>query len=154
MQIKVGVQAPHFEGIDQFGKKISLDTIKEDYIALYFYPKDNTPSCTTQACNLRDNLSDLKKHKVKVIGVSGDNERSHSRFTEKYALTFSLLADTSKKIIHDYSIWGEKKFMGRIFDGIHRRTFVIGKDRTIIGIITKPKTKNHAEEILEIIKNN
>lgn len=154
MQIKVGDKAPHFEGIDQFGKRISLETIKEDYIALYFYPRDNTPSCTMQACNLRDNLSELKKYKVRVIGVSADNERSHARFTEKYALPFSLLPDTEKKIIHDYSIWGEKKFMGRIFDGIHRRTFVIGKERTILGIITKPKTKTHSEEILEIIKNN
>lgn len=154
MQVKVGDKAPHFEGIDQFGKKISLDTIKEDYIALYFYPKDNTPGCINQACNIRDNLSSLKKHNIKVIGVSADNERSHTRFTEKYDLTFSLLPDTDKKIIHDYSIWGEKNFMGRIFDGIHRRTYVIGKERTILGIITKPKTKMHSEEILEIIKNN
>lgn len=116
---------------------------------LYFYPKDDTPGCTAQACNFRDNYQKLGNAGYQVIGVSADDEKKHMKFTDKYELPFPLIPDTEKKIINAYGVWGEKKFMGRIFDGIHRETFVIDEDGKIEKVITKVKTKEAAEQILE-----
>jgi len=149
-----GDQAPDFKGVDQNGDPISLSDYKGKRLVLYFYPKDMTPGCTTQSCNLRDNYSILKEKGFEIVGVSADNEKKHQKFIDKYELPFKLIADTDKTVINDYGVWGLKKFMGREFDGIHRTTFVIGGDGTIEAIIPKVKTKIHAEQILEILGEN
>jgi peroxiredoxin Q/BCP len=150
--LQVGDKAPNFIGSDQDGKNVSLQDFSGKKLALYFYPKDQTPGCTVQACNLRDNHASLLKSGIHVIGVSADSEASHQKFIAKHELPFPLIADVSKKIIEDYGIWGPKKFMGKEYDGIHRTTFVIDENGLIIGIIEKPKTKAHAEEILELFE--
>lgn len=152
--LKVGQEAPSFTGKDQNGDNISLSDFSGKPVVIYFYPKDNTPGCTNQACNLRDNYSELLSKGIKVIGVSGDNEASHQKFINKFDLPFPLVADVDKELINLYGVWGEKKFMGKVYDGIHRTTFVLDDSHTIIGIIEKPKTKDHAREILEIFENN
>ncbi len=151
--LKVNDHAPQFETIDHEGNKISSKDFDGKKYAVYFYPKDNTPACTNQACNLRDNYAELAKNKVSIIGVSMDNEKMHQKFIAKYALPFPLIPDTDKKIIEAFNVWGPKKFMGREYDGIHRTTFVIDEKGIIKGIIEKPKTKDHAAEILEIFNN-
>lgn len=150
--LKIGDVAPIFSGPDQNEQTISLDNYKGKKIVLYFYPKDDTPGCTAQACNLRDNYEDLLKSGIQVVGVSADSIRSHVKFTEKYHLPFPLIADENKEIIQQYGVWGEKKFMGKVYDGIHRTTFLINEEGIIVGIIDKPNTKNHTEEILTIFK--
>lgn len=150
--LKIGDVAPIFSGQDQNEQTISLDNYKGKKIVLYFYPKDDTPGCTAQACNLRDNYEDLLKSGIQVVGVSADSIRSHVKFTEKYHLPFPLIADENKEIIQQYGVWGEKKFMGKVYDGIHRTTFLINEEGIIVGIIDKPNTKNHTEEILTIFK--
>lgn len=150
--LKIGDVAPIFSGQDQNEQTISLDNYKGKKIVLYFYPKDDTPGCTAQACNLRDNHEDLLKSGIQVVGVSADSIRSHVKFTEKYHLPFPLIADENKEIIQQYGVWGEKKFMGKVYDGIHRTTFLINEEGIIVGIIDKPNTKNHTEEILTIFK--
>jgi peroxiredoxin Q/BCP len=150
--LQVGNQAPDFIGSDQDGKDVSLKDFSGKKLALYFYPKDQTPGCTVQACNLRDNYTTLLKNGIHVVGVSADSEASHQKFITKHDLPFPLIADVSKKIIEDYGIWGPKKFMGKEYDGIHRTTFVIDEKGLIVGIIEKPKTKAHAEEILELFE--
>lgn len=150
--LKIGDKAPLFTGTDQNGKTIHLNDFKGKKVALYFYPKDNTPGCTVQACNLRDNYSTLQDMGIQIIGISADSESSHQKFADKYTLPFPLIADVNKSIIESYGVWGNKKFMGREYDGIHRTTFLINEDQIIVGIIEKPKTKLHAEEILEILK--
>jgi len=152
--LKVGQEAPSFTGKDQNGDNISLSDFSGKPVVIYFYPKDNTPGCTNQACNLRDNYSELLSKGIQVIGVSGDNEASHQKFINKFDLPFPLVADVDKELINLYGVWGEKKFMGKVYDGIHRTTFVMDASHTIIGIIEKPKTKDHAREILEIFENN
>ena len=147
--LKEGDPAPNFEGTDQNGNPISIDDFVGDKIALYFYPKDNTPGCTKQSCNLRDNIKALRAQNYAVIGVSADSVKSHKKFETKYDLPFPLIADTEKDIIQDYGVWGEKKFMGRTYDGIHRTTFLIDEDRKIQKIIRKVKTRDHAAQILE-----
>lgn len=147
--LKVGDIAPDFTGKDATGKEVSLDDFKGKKVVLYFYPKDLTPGCTAEACNLRDNYSTLKKAGFVVIGVSADSEASHAKFAEKKELPFTLLADTDKKIINAYGVWGPKQFMGRHYDGIHRKTFVIDENGKIERIFEKVKTKAHAEQILE-----
>ncbi|SFN95571.1 peroxiredoxin Q/BCP [Chitinophaga sp. YR627] len=148
--LKEGDKAPIFKGIDQEGKQVSLTDLKGKKVILYFYPKDMTPGCTAQACNLRDNYQALLKKGFAVVGVSTDSEKRHQKFTEKYDLPFPLLADEDRSIHTQYGVWGEKKFMGRIFDGTHRTTFLINEKGVIDKIIIKPDTKNHTEEILEI----
>lgn len=148
--LKVGDKAPDFSVKDQSGNEVSLSDYKGKKVVIYFYPKDNTPGCTAQACNIRDNYSDLKKEGVVVLGVSADSESSHQKFIDKFDLPFTLLADVDKKMLNDYGVWGEKKFMGRVYDGIHRTTFVLDDSHTILGIIEKPKTKDHTREILEV----
>jgi thioredoxin-dependent peroxiredoxin len=143
-----GDKAPDFKAIDQFGNSVNLSDYLGNKVILYFYPKDNTPGCTVEACNLRDNYQDLLDKGIKIIGVSADNETSHKNFTEKYNLPFPLIPDVEKKIITDYGIWGEKKFMGRTYMGIHRKTFVIDENGMIEKIFTKVDTKNHTKQII------
>ena len=146
--LKAGDQAPNFETIDHNGKKITLKGLKGKKVVLYFYPKDNTPGCTLQACNLRDNIELLKKANYTVLGVSNDNQKSHLKFIEKHELPFNLLMDEDKVIVKSYGVYGEKKFMGRVYDGIHRITFVIDEDGIIEKVIDKVKTKDHTAQIL------
>ena len=150
--LKLGDKAPAFEGKDQSGTTISLNDFKGKKLVVYFYPKDNTPGCTVQACNLRDNDSILKEHNISVIGVSMDSISSHQKFIDKFDLPFPLIADEDKKVIEAFGVWGPKKFMGKEYDGIHRTTFLIDESQAIVGIIEKPNTKDHANEILEMFK--
>ena len=147
--LKIGDKAPEINAIDQDGNSITLDNYKGKKVILYFYPKDNTPGCTVESCNLRDNYNDLKSKGFDVIGVSADSEQSHQKFIKRFSLPFSLIADTDKKVLNDYGVWGEKKFMGRTYMGIHRNTFLISETGIIEDIIKKVKTKNHAQQILE-----
>lgn len=145
--LKEGDKAPLFKGINQFGKEIKLSDFKKQKVVLYFYPKDNTPTCTVQACNLRDNFELLQKQGYTVIGVSPDKIKSHEKFSEKFDLPFSLIADPELEIIQQYGVWGEKQLYGRKYMGLIRTTFIIEKG-VIKKIIHKPKSKMHAEEIL------
>lgn len=146
--LKPGDKAPDFSAKDQNGNPISLSDYKGKKVMLYFYPKDNTPGCTAQACNLRDNMEALNKKNIQVIGVSADSEKSHQNFIAKHNLNFPLIADTEKEVINAYGVWGKKKFMGREFDGIHRETFLIDENGKIEDVITKVKTKDAAEQII------
>lgn len=148
MTLKTGSKAPAFTGADQSEHSISLKDFKGKKVALYFYPKDNTPTCTVQACNLRDNYAALKKAGIQIIGISTDSIKSHQKFAQKFELPFPLIADEDKKIAEAYGVWGEKKFMGRVYDGIHRTTFLIDEKGIIKGIIEKPNSKDHSSEIL------
>ena len=145
-----GDKAPVFEGVDQQGNTVSLSDLKGKKVILYFYPKDMTPGCTAQACNLRDNYDALLKKGYAVVGVSVDGEKSHQKFADKYELPFPLLADDTKKIVSQYGVFGEKKMMGKVYDGVYRTTFLINENGLIDKIIKKPDTKNHTEEILKI----
>ena len=147
--LKAGDKAPIFKGKDENGKEISLTDFSGKKVVLYFYPKDSTPGCTAQACNLRDNYKALQDAGYVVIGVSADSEKSHQKFIEKQNLPFSLIADTEKEICNAYGIWGEKKFMGKVYDGIHRTTFVIDENGIIEKVIEKVKTKDHTAQIIE-----
>jgi peroxiredoxin Q/BCP len=149
ISIKVGDKAPDFSGKDQNGKVISLSQFKGKKLALYFYPKDNTPGCTAEACNLRDYYPDLLKKGYEVVGVSADSEKSHLNFAGKFELPFPLIADVDKKIIKDYQVWGEKMMYGKSFEGILRRTFVISENGIIEKIIGKVKIIDHARQIFE-----
>ncbi len=151
--LKVNDKAPAFESRDQHGNTFSSATLTGKKFVLYFYPKDLTPGCTAQACNLRDNYTELQAQGIEIIGVSMDDEKLHTRFITKYELPFTLLADTDRKVIETYGVWGYKKFMGKEYDGIHRTTFVVDEAGIIVGIIDKPNTKDHTKEILEIYSN-
>ena len=144
-----GQKAPAFTGIDQDGNKVSLADFKGQKVVLFFYPEDDTPTCTIQACNLRDNYALLKKNGFKVIGISPDDEKSHIKFKEKFNLPFTLLADPQHKIIDKYGVWGMKNLYGRNYMGLHRTTFVIDEKGAIKKIFLRPKNKAHAEEILK-----
>jgi thioredoxin-dependent peroxiredoxin len=146
--LKPGDKAPAFSGKDQDGNTISLDDFKGSKLVIYCYPKDNTPGCTAQACNLRDNYDALLKAGYKVLGVSGDSEKSHQSFISKYDLPFPLLADTEKEMLKAYGVWGPKKFMGKSYDGVNRTTFVIDENGIIAEVIDKVDTKNHTSQIL------
>jgi peroxiredoxin Q/BCP len=143
-----GEKAPDFSSKDQRGNTITLAQFAGKRVILYFYPKDSTPGCTVEACDLRDNHTALQERGFVVIGVSADNEKSHQKFIEKYSLPFPLLADTDRSVIQAYGVWGPKKFMGKEFDGIHRTTFVIGADGVLEAVITKVSTKDHTAQIL------
>ena len=145
-----GQKAPAFTGIDQDGKKISLKDFKGKKLVLFFYPEDDTPTCTIQACNLRDNYSLLKKNGFQVIGVSPDDPKSHTKFREKFKLPFTLIADPEHKIIDLYGVWGQKKLYGREYMGLHRTTFVINEKGIIEKIFLRPRNKAHAEEIIKV----
>jgi thioredoxin-dependent peroxiredoxin len=147
--LKESLKAPDFSGKDQNGKIISLSDFKGKKIVLYFYPRDSTPGCTAEACNLRDNYGEFRKQGYEILGVSADPSTSHQKFIEKFQLPFSLIADTDKTIIKAYGVWGRKKFMGREFDGILRTTFIIDEKGVIERIISKVDTKTHSSQIFE-----
>jgi peroxiredoxin Q/BCP len=144
-----GSKAPTFKGKDQNGKLVSLADYKGKKVVLYFYPEDDTPTCTIQACNLRDNFGLLKKNGFTVLGVSPDEEKKHKKFEAKYDLPFTLIADTDHAIIDKYGVWGEKQLYGRNYMGLHRTTFLIDEKGVIRKIFTRPKNKQHAEEIIK-----
>ena len=144
------MKAPLFEGIDQNGRLIKLVDYSGKKVILYFYPKDNTPGCTAESCNLRDNYDSLLKKGYIVIGVSADSEKSHKSFADKYSLPFPLIADTSKKILNDYGTWGEKKLYGKTYMGVLRTTFVIDEKGIIEKIIEKVNTADHTEQIFKM----
>ena len=146
--LKIGKAAPKFYGIDQNGNTIALKDFEGKRTIVYFYPKDDTPGCTAQACNLRDNYSNLLQDGFEIIGISPDPVKKHKKFEEKYELPFALIADEDHSIAEKYGVWGTKQFMGKTYDGIHRTTFLIDEHGKIKNIITKPDTKNHADEIL------
>lgn len=146
--LKKGDKAPEFKGLDQHGTLISLESYRGKKVVLYFYPKDNTPGCTAEACSLRDNYEVLLSKGFVVLGVSPDSEKSHLKFIADHNLPFPLIADTDKVIANTYGVWGPKKFMGRTYDGIHRTTFVIDENGFICEVIEKVDTKNHAGQIL------
>jgi peroxiredoxin Q/BCP len=149
--LKIGDKAPVFKSKDQHGKTITLADFKGKNVVLYFYPKDSTPTCTIEACNLRDEYKLLNKKNLIVLGVSADDEKMHLKFATKNNLPFSLLADTDMSIIKAYDVWGTKQFMGKIFDGILRTTFIIDEKGIIKQVITKVKSKEHGKQILELI---
>lgn len=146
--IKAGDKAPDFKGKDQNGNNVGLSDFAGNKLVIYFYPKDNTPGCTSQACNLRDNYDLLLSKGYKVLGISADSEKSHQKFIEKNSLPFPLIADTGKEIIKAYGVWGPKKFMGKEYDGIHRTTFVIDENGMVEEVIGKVKTKEHTAQII------
>lgn len=148
--LKEGMKAPDFKGYDQEGREISLSDFAGKKLVLYFYPKDNTPGCTAEACNLRDNYDELLNNGFKVVGVSADSEKSHKGFAGKYSLPFPLIADTSKKIMDNYGVFGEKKLYGKTFLGVQRTTFVIDENGIIEKIISKVKTSDHSRQILNL----
>lgn len=150
--LKVGDNAPQFSGKDQNGNTISLGDFKQKKLVVYFYPKDNTPGCTAQACSLRDDDTELKNRGIAVVGVSMDSEKSHQKFIEKFNLPFPLIADEDRSVIELFGVWGPKVFMGKKYDGIHRTTFLIDESQKIVAILDKPNTKDHGKEILEIFK--
>ena len=150
MALQQGDQAPAFTTTDQDGNTVSLKDFKGKKVVLYFYPKDNTETCTKEACNLRDNYAALKKKGIVVLGVSTDNAKSHKKFEKKYALPFTLLVDEDKKIVNSYGIWQEKKFMVRTYMGTLRTTFLINEKGKIDHIIDKVESKNHAAQIMEV----
>lgn len=150
--LKIGDKAPAFQGTDQNGNTIGLDDFKGKRLVVYFYPKDNTPGCTAQACSIRDNYELLLKTGIHIVGVSADSATSHKKFIDKFSLPFPLIADEDRNVIESFGVWGPKKFMGKEYDGIHRTTFLIDEDQKLVGIIEKPNTKAHAEEILELFK--
>jgi peroxiredoxin Q/BCP len=148
--LQEGQKAPTFTGVDQHGNKISLSDFKGQKVVLFFYPEDDTPTCTIQACNLRDNHSALKQAGFKVIGISPNDVQSHKKFEEKFNLPFTLLADPQHKIINKYGVWGMKNLYGRDYMGLHRTTFVIDEKGMIKKIFLRPKNKAHAEEIMKL----
>ena len=150
-KLKQGDKAPDFKLKNTNGKIRSLRNFKGKTLVLYFYPKDNTPGCTKQACSLRDGYVELKKKRIVILGISPDKEESHRKFTEKYEIPFELLVDSDREIAGKYGVYGEKKFMGRTYMGIIRTTFIIEKGK-IKHIIDKVDTRNHAKQILEILK--
>jgi peroxiredoxin Q/BCP len=148
MALKVGDIAPEIKSKDQNGNEITLSQFRGKKVALYFYPKDDTPGCTAEACNLRDNYSELKSKGYEILGVSVDSEKSHKKFIEKYSLPFSLIADTEKKVVEDYGVWVEKSMYGKKYFGTARVTFLIDENGVITKIIDKVDTKNHTAQIL------
>ncbi|NLN33792.1 MAG: thioredoxin-dependent thiol peroxidase [Flavobacteriaceae bacterium] len=148
--LKKGDKAPEFEGVDQDGNPIKSSDYKGKKYVVFFYPKASTPGCTAQACDLRDNEDALKSKGYEIIGVSADSVRRQKNFATKNDLNYPLIADEERKIIEAFGVWGPKKFMGREFDGIHRTTFIINEKGLIENVIEKVKTKEHANQILEI----
>jgi peroxiredoxin Q/BCP len=151
-QLKEGMQAPPFEGVDQDGRLVRSADFAGKKIVLYFYPKDNTPGCTAEACNLRDNYNSFLKKGFAVVGVSMDSEKSHKNFAKKYSLPFPLIADTSKKILNDYGVWREKSLYGKTFFGIVRTTFIIDEKGIIEKVISKVDTGKHSDQIFNMFQ--
>jgi thioredoxin-dependent peroxiredoxin len=147
--LKEGSTVPNFTVNDQDGNSISLSDYKGKKLIVFFYPKANTPGCTLEACNLRDNYKELQDNGFELLGVSADSEQKQRNFKEKFNFPFPLLADVDKEVINKFGVWGPKKFMGRDFDGIHRKTFIINEEGIVVRVIDKVKTINHAAQILD-----
>ncbi len=150
--LQEGSKAPAFSAKDQNGRTVTLDQFKGKKVILYFYPKDNTPGCTTEACDFRDNYQGLRAKGIEVLGVSVDDEKSHQKFISKYNLPFTLLADTDQQIVEAYGVWGEKNMYGKKYMGTNRTTFVIDEQGNIAHIIKKVDTKNATAQVLELLK--
>lgn len=147
--LKEGEKAPNFEALDENGKTIKLSDFKGKKLILFFYPKDNTPTCTVEACNLRDNHVALRKEGFEIVGVSPDSQKRHQNFINKHTLPFPLIADEDLVVIKAYDVWGYKKFMGKEYDGLHRTTFVIDENGRIERVFKKVKSKAHSQQILD-----
>lgn len=147
--LKVGDTVPSFSAKDQDGKTINLSDYSGKKLIVFFYPKANTPGCTAEACNLRDNYKELQAQGYELLGVSADSEKKQASFKDKYEFPFSLLADEDHTVINTFGVWGPKKFMGKEYDGIHRKTFVLDGDAKVIKVIDNVKTKDHAAQLLE-----
>ena len=147
--LKGGSTAPTFKTTDANGETVNLKDLRGQKVVLYFYPKDDTPGCTKEACSFRDAFSKFKKQGIAVLGVSPDSEKSHQKFATKYKLPFTLLADTDRAIVEAYGVWGEKKFMGRTYMGVNRTTFLIDEKGKIKKIFEKVKPEDHASEVLQ-----
>ena len=148
-KLSIGDKAPDFKGKDQDGNTLSLEQFKGKKLVLYFYPKDNTPGCTAEACNIRDNYQEFLKKGYAVVGVSADSEKSHHNFISKYDLPFPLLTDPEKEVIKSYGAWGEKSMYGKKYEGILRMTFIISEEGFVEKIIEDVKTKDHSRQIFE-----
>ncbi len=151
MKLEIGQKAPDFKGVDQNGNVISMDDFKGNNLILYFYPKDNTPGCTAESCDLRDNYEMWLSKGYKVVGVSPDSQQSHQKFIAKFELPFPLISDTEKVIIKNYGAWGLKKLYGKEYEGLLRTTFIVSEKGIIEHIFTKVKTKEHSKQIMEVI---
>ena len=151
-KLKVGDKAPNFVGITQSGEKIGLNDFKGKKLILYFYPKDNTPGCTAQSCNLNENYGMWLEKGFDVLGVSPDSQQSHEKFIEKHGLKFNLIADTEKEILQAYGAWGEKSMYGRKYMGVLRTTYVIDEEGIIEAVYDKVKTKDHSNQIIKSLK--
>jgi len=150
-ELKEGQKAPEFSGADQEGNTITLAQFEGKTVVLYFYPKDDTPGCTAEACDFRDNYQGLIAKGIVVLGVSVDDEKSHQKFAAKHSLPFTLLADTDKKIVEAYGVWGEKNMYGKKYMGTNRSTFIIDEQGIISHIIKKVDTKNSTAQVLELL---
>ena len=149
MTLEINKTAPNFELSDQNGKHHKLSDYRGKRVVLYFYPKDDTPGCTAEACSFRDNYSVFKQNGIEILGVSADSEKSHAKFQEKYELPFTLLSDTKHTVSESYGVWGLKKYMGREYYGINRTTFLIDEEGKLVKIYEKVKPAEHAQEILD-----
>jgi peroxiredoxin Q/BCP len=149
--LNAGDKAPEFEAKDQNGNTVKLSDFRGKKVILYFYPKDNTPGCTKEACNFRDNYEALQGKGFEVLGVSTDSEKSHLKFIDKFDLPFTLLVDEDKELVNKYGVWGPKKFMGKEYDGLHRTTFIIDEEGKIEEVIKKVKTKEATEQVLDLL---
>ena len=149
--IAEGQEAPDFELTSDEGETVRLSDLRGKPVVLYFYPKDDTPGCTTQACGIRDAYGEFERAGAVVLGVSPDDERSHVKFRKKYRLPFNLLADTDHAVAEEYGVWGEKRYMGRTYLGVSRATFVIAEDGTVKKVFPKVKPAEHAEDVLAVL---
>lgn len=147
--LQISDNAPDFQGTNEKGEQVSLHDFSGKKLILFFYPKDDTPGCTAEACSLRDSYQELRDKNFELLGISVDDAKKHNKFITKYTLPFSLIADTEHIMVNAYGVWGEKKFMGKVYDGIHRKTFVIDESGKIERIFEKVKTDDHAVQILE-----
>ena len=149
-RLKVGDKAPDFRVSDQDGNEVQLSDYKGKKLVVFFYPRANTPGCTAEACNLRDHYRELQALGYELLGVSADSKRKQANFKKKFNLPFPLLADTEHQLINGFGVWGEKQFMGRTFDGIHRTTFVLDEKGVVVQVIEKVRTKDHAAQIIGV----
>jgi peroxiredoxin Q/BCP len=152
-KIPEGQQMPDFKLTDHEGGVFRISDIKSDWIVLFFYPQDNTPTCTKEACNIRDNFAELSKHSITVMGISPDDAASHQKFIKKFDLPYKLIVDTDHTIAEELGIWSLKKFMGKVYEGIHRVTIVLKKDRTIHRYIYPVESTAHADQIMKAIES-
>ena len=151
-KLKVGDKAPDFQGVNQNGEKTALKDFAGKKLILFFYPKDNTPGCTAESCNLNDNYDSWLEKGFDVVGVSPDSEKSHLKFIDKFGFKYNLIADTEKEMLQAYDVWGEKSMYGRKYLGVFRTTFVIDGDGVIEEVFEKVKTKDHTNQIIEALK--